>query len=218
MCWFFFPFSKLQYHTPEASSCIQSPADRRKFTFSLTPSSGSTYLPRDREVPVGASRTLFRIAGALNANKAWKRSPTIFDKFSNCFLAVYKSIVYKNQSTQTNSWSELSSRRRLLISTAERSSWVSHSREYVILNICRLDGPTLYMCIFLNMELISWRPDWHPGLCICHHGLFQSLLVLKVFFFSIINTTSLETSKHVNTNNPYPNLCLSLDYFPRINF
>lgn len=116
--------------------------------FLWPPSSWSTYLPRDREVPVGASRTLFRIAGALNANKAWKRSPTIFDKFSNGFLAVYKSIVYKNQSAQTNSWSELSSGRCLLTSTVECSSWVSHSREHVILNICRLDGPTLYMCIF----------------------------------------------------------------------
>lgn len=144
----FSPFSKLQYHAPEASFCIQSPEDRRKFTFSLTPSSWSTYLPRDREVPVGASRTLFRIAGALNANKAWKRSPTIFDKFSNGFLAVYKSIVYKNQSAQTNSWSELSSGRCLLTSTAERLFWVSRSREHVILKICRLDGPTLYMCIF----------------------------------------------------------------------
>lgn len=182
MCWFF-------SLSVNCSIILQKPA----LVFRVLQIEGSSHflwpppqgalISQDREVPVGASRTLFRIAGALNANKAWKRSQAIFDKFSNCFLAVYKSIVYKNQSTQTNSWNELSSRRRLLISTAEHSSWVSHSCEHVILNICRLDGPTLYMCIFLNMELISWRPAWHPGLCICHHGLFQSLLVLKFFFF-----------------------------------
>lgn len=74
--------------------------------FLWPPSSWNTYPPRGREVPIGVNRTLFRRAGTSNANKACKRSSTIFDHFSNGFLAVYKSIVYKKLRAQINSWSE----------------------------------------------------------------------------------------------------------------
>lgn len=88
---------------------------------------------------------------------------------------------------------------------------------------------TIYV-YFLNMELIWHRFSTNklsaktlkglPDILSCAYATMESSspFLFLSFFFSIINTTSLETSNQANTNNPYPNLCLSLDYFPRINF
>lgn len=160
MCWFF-PLSV------NCSIMLQKPAlvfrvlqIEGSSRFLWPPSSWSTYLPRDREVPVGASRTLFRIAGALNANKAWKRSPTIFDKFSNDFLAVYKSIVYKKsertdkQLKWTVQWEMLTYKHSWMLFLGFSFTWTCHTQY-----MSTWWTHTVYVH-FLNMELI-----WHWFFC-----------------------------------------------------